>query len=116
MTSIWKSNPPTYITNTIVTNYNPGILNSGTTYYWQINSKNTTGTTIGIVWQFITLAPPPQVTNPNPANGATGISINQILLGMHQLVPHLMMSISERPLPIGLLLQTLPQQIMCLFP
>ena len=36
------------------TNYNPGGLNSNTTYYWRIDSKNDCGTTTGDVWSFTT--------------------------------------------------------------
>ncbi|MFC2165964.1 IPT/TIG domain-containing protein [Acidobacteriota bacterium] len=40
--------------NKSATNYNPGGLNSNTTYYWRIDAKNDCGTTTGDVWSFTT--------------------------------------------------------------
>ncbi|MDO5664762.1 MAG: discoidin domain-containing protein [Bacteroidia bacterium] len=48
------SNPPTLIGNQASTSYSPGNLSANTTYYWQINEKNSTGTTTGTVWNFTT--------------------------------------------------------------
>ena len=58
------------------TTYDPGTLSTSTTYYWRIDEKNVTSTTTGTVWSFTTAAPsaPGQASNPNPSNGATGIS------------------------------------------
>ena len=36
------------------TSFNPGALASNTTYYWQINEINASGTTIGSLWSFTT--------------------------------------------------------------
>ena len=71
------STPP-FIANQTGTTYDPpGALNVGTTYYWRIDEKNVSGTTTGTVWNFTTLATPGQATAPNPANGATNVSITQ---------------------------------------
>ncbi len=36
------------------TSYNPGTLNTATTYYWRIDEVNSLGTTTGTVWSFTT--------------------------------------------------------------
>jgi|GEM_PF-6760076 len=50
------TNPPAFITSTTLINYVDYPL-SGTTRYWRVDSKNTTGSTIstttGDVWSFI---------------------------------------------------------------
>ncbi|MFH1227731.1 MAG: putative Ig domain-containing protein [Planctomycetota bacterium] len=70
----------TPITNTILTSFSPLALQYSTTYYWRIDSKNTGGTTQGAVWTFTTqIAPPVQVTSPNPADSATGVITTTIL-------------------------------------
>jgi hypothetical protein len=51
------SNPPALASaNQAGTNYDPGTLNTSTTYYWRIDEKNTNGTTTGDVWSFTTAA------------------------------------------------------------
>jgi len=59
------------------TGFDPGTLANETTYYWRIDEVNADGTTTGLVWSFNTEAAPvlpgPAI-DPNPANGATGIS------------------------------------------
>ncbi|MFH1232026.1 MAG: hypothetical protein V1709_11095, partial [Planctomycetota bacterium] len=73
---------PPLVVNTTQTNYNPGTLAYGTTYYWRIDPKNSAGTTTGIVWSFSTkVAPPPpaQVTTPNPAHTSTNMPITSTL-------------------------------------
>lgn len=68
------------ITNTGLTNYNPGTLAYNTTYYWRIDPNNINKVTSGKVWSFTTIAQsiniPAQVTNPAPANGGTDIAPN----------------------------------------
>ncbi|HLJ51196.1 MAG TPA: hypothetical protein VKU01_34545 [Bryobacteraceae bacterium] len=48
------ANPPPFVMNTTRLAYSPGQLNPNTTYYWQINAKNTAGTTASIIWSFTT--------------------------------------------------------------
>ena len=61
------------------TNYYPGPLAPNTPYSWRIDAVACTPTT-GDTWSFTTAPPPPsKPTNPNPGNGATGVSINPTL-------------------------------------
>jgi hypothetical protein len=54
------SNPPASIGNQAGTVYDPaGDLLAGTAYYWRIDERNGDGATTGTLWQFTTLAPPP---------------------------------------------------------
>jgi hypothetical protein len=51
-------------------------MDTSTTYYWRIDEKNAGGTTLGTVWSFTTVPPPPgQASYPTPANGATDVSL-----------------------------------------
>jgi len=50
------SSPPSLVSsNQAGTSYDPGPLSYNTTYYWRINSKNSAGTTSGLVWSFRTV-------------------------------------------------------------
>ena len=51
------ANPPPFQINQLGTTYNPGGLQTGTTYYWRIDEKNAGGTAIGIIWMFTTTPP-----------------------------------------------------------
>ncbi|MFA5794757.1 MAG: hypothetical protein WC980_06800 [Candidatus Brocadiia bacterium] len=44
------------VTNTAATNYDPGTLPQGVTYYWRIDPKNSAGATAGLVWSFSTVS------------------------------------------------------------
>jgi len=48
------SNPPPFIGNQVGNSYDPGVVQSGTTYYWRIDEKNEYGTTTGNLWEFET--------------------------------------------------------------
>ena len=51
-----NSNPPLVSTNQTQKNYNPGILNQGTTYYWKITAKdNHNASVTSPIWNFATL-------------------------------------------------------------
>jgi hypothetical protein len=54
--------------------FNPCILSRGTTYYWQVISRNDCGQTAGPIWSFTTEAWLPQ-----PEDGAIDIPINTLL-------------------------------------
>ena len=48
-----SSNPPAFLGNHTGINFDPpGELSPGTTYYWQINERNSAGMTPGPLWQF----------------------------------------------------------------
>jgi hypothetical protein len=72
------TSPGTLQGNQTATTFDTGTMANSTTYYWRIDEKNAVGTTTGVVWSFTTAAAPPppgQASNPNPANGATSVSI-----------------------------------------
>lgn len=79
------NNPPDFKANVLKTlfrtRYNPGPLNYGTTYYWQVDAKNDAGTVTGTVWTFTTLIqlPPPPAILPLPPNNAKDVRINSQL-------------------------------------
>ncbi|MCR4318285.1 MAG: hypothetical protein NUW37_18230 [Planctomycetes bacterium] len=57
-------------------------LSTASTYEWRVDPKNAGGTTTGTLWTFTTTATataPNPVTNPTPANNATGVPITQPL-------------------------------------
>jgi beta-glucanase (GH16 family) len=80
---IGTSNPPPFISNVSVTTFVPGWLPYQTIIYWRIDEINSWGRTTGQIWEFTTESSPPpmpgQASNPNPADGATGVSIDQDL-------------------------------------
>ena len=43
------------VTNTVLTSFSPPVLLYSTTYYWRIDSKNSSGTTNGNTWSFQTV-------------------------------------------------------------
>jgi hypothetical protein len=58
--SVWHdvyfgtTDPPPFVRNQTETEFNPGLLDGGTTYFWCIDEINSEGTTIGQVWTFVT--------------------------------------------------------------
>ncbi|MFH1232141.1 MAG: hypothetical protein V1709_11675 [Planctomycetota bacterium] len=89
------NNPPTdgdrKVSATASTNYNPGTLSYGTTYYWRIDLRSTQGTLIfggdgallaqGAVWRFTTeasltetVSTPPQPSGATSGNTGTSYS------------------------------------------
>jgi hypothetical protein len=48
------ASPGDFRGNQVSTSFDPGTLQYSTTYYWRIDSKGTTGTTLGDVWSFTT--------------------------------------------------------------
>jgi hypothetical protein len=70
------SNPPPFQSTQASTTYDTGTMSTNTTYYWRIDEKNASGTTLGTIWSFTTVPlPPGQASNPNPADGATNVSL-----------------------------------------
>jgi len=58
--------------------YTPGNLVADTHYYWRVDCRNVDDYTTGDIWDFITQAPPPPSQNPDPADGATQIPLDQV--------------------------------------
>ena len=78
-----SSSPPIVSHNQTTLLYDPGTLNSYTTYYWKIKARdNHDATAIGPLWHFRTIYinhPPYAPYNPSPANGSTQIPVNDDL-------------------------------------
>ncbi|MFC2129406.1 sulfatase-like hydrolase/transferase [Bacteroidota bacterium] len=84
------NNPPPFIGNQDTLDFNPGTLESNTTYYWRIDEKNSNGTTSGDVWSFEVKSShteavvKPEMINfeifPNPAPGRY-ITLSGLLAG-----------------------------------
>lgn len=69
-----------FVGTTVGTTFNPGVLAYSSSYTWRVDAVNSCGTTTGDTWTFSTIIPlPNKPTTPNPANGATGVSINPTL-------------------------------------
>jgi hypothetical protein len=67
------SSPGTFQANQTDTIFDPGTMLNGTKYYWRIDTVNDKwGITIGNVWSFTTV--PSHASNPNPPDGAIGVS------------------------------------------
>ena len=61
---------------TVTTHQPDTALQSDTTYYWRVDTRNAGGITTGEVWSFTTeVMPPPKVTGPQPENGATAVGV-----------------------------------------
>jgi hypothetical protein len=50
--------------NVAETTYDPGVLETDTTYYWRIDEKNASGTTTGVIWHFTTASSQAYATLP----------------------------------------------------
>jgi hypothetical protein len=78
------STPPMVAEDISTTNYDPGTLQYGTTYYWFINATDNHGySTVGPLWSFTTeqkADQPPYVPySPSPANQSHGIPVTTTL-------------------------------------
>jgi len=83
---LYISTSPTFTTSTLYsgsgTSTSVSVLLQNTTYYWKaISYANGTNSGWSSVWSFTTatLSPPTIPSNPNPANGATGLTISPTL-------------------------------------
>src|SRR5207248_1964723 len=67
-----SATPPFTATVTAAT-YNPGALSAGTTYYWRIVAKSSSGSASSSIWSFTTAASPisgPASVSVNPSSGS----------------------------------------------
>ena len=84
---IYFGTDPSSLSNSYVGSQNgnswgPLGLPNSTTFYWRIDAVNSTGKTIGDVWQFTTgsvSSLPSKPVNPSPVNGAQSVLTNPIL-------------------------------------
>jgi parallel beta-helix repeat protein len=67
------SNPPPFVSSQTAVTFDPETMDPGTQYYWSINEVNPWAIIIGPVWSFKTMFL--EATNPNPADGATDVSL-----------------------------------------
>ncbi len=71
---------PPLVSSVTTPSYTPASLAAGTTYYWQVVAKNSSGSTSSPIWSFTTqVGAPSAPTNLVPANGATGVSLTPTL-------------------------------------
>ncbi|MHC4335330.1 MAG: hypothetical protein ACYSUV_16505 [Planctomycetota bacterium] len=60
---------PELVRNETTTTYDPGTLDSNTTFYWRIDEVNADGTTTGVIWGFGTqVEPDPDLNNDGIVN------------------------------------------------
>jgi len=79
---VGTTNPPAQAASNLATsNYSASGLAQGTTYFWQVVAKNSTGSTAGPVWSFSTVpATPATPASPAPLSGATNLTGTTIAL------------------------------------
>ena len=62
------------------TSFDPGTLAKNTTYFWQINVIDITGTTTGTLWSFTTVEPlPGSASIISPADASIDVSVDTVL-------------------------------------
>lgn len=72
--------PPPFFVNQETSEFDPGTLESATTYYWRIDEKNANGTTTGHVWSFKTRSTlAGKTSNPSPEYDARYVRKNTLL-------------------------------------
>ena len=79
-----SSSLPMVSNNQSAITYDPGIMNYNTTYYWKIIAwDNQSAFNESLLWEFTTEEeqnhPPYQPSNPYPANGSTGVRLDEHL-------------------------------------
>jgi hypothetical protein len=78
------TDPPPFVRNQAETEFDPGLLDGGTTYFWCIDEISNEGTTIGQVWMFVTGPPPKGRTC---FVGETGVWLDGALVPISQARP-----------------------------
>jgi hypothetical protein len=74
------SEQPPFVKKCYQTNFNPGILEPNTQYYWRIDDVDSLlNRVIGNIWTFTTRDYSVKACNPSPADGDGGVSINVTL-------------------------------------
>lgn len=73
------TNSPEFKGSLTNTNYAPGALACGTTYYWRVDAVAGVYAITGAVWAFTTPMQASAATAPHPAHGATGMAVNPTL-------------------------------------
>jgi hypothetical protein len=73
---VGTTNPPAAAASNLgISSYIASGLAQGTTYFWQVVAKNSTGSTPGPVWSFSTVvAPPSTPSSPSPVSGASNLT------------------------------------------
>jgi hypothetical protein len=59
--------------------FTPAALTGGTDYYWRVDTRTSDEAVAGPVWTFRTADPPGPMTDPTPADGATGVALDTAL-------------------------------------
>ncbi|NIP23087.1 MAG: hypothetical protein GWN67_05480 [Phycisphaerae bacterium] len=54
-----RTSLPPFVGNQTATSFDPGLMYTGTRYYWRIDEVNKWGKTTGDLWSFTTTGPPP---------------------------------------------------------
>jgi hypothetical protein len=81
-----SSPPPVVASSLAITTYNPGQLDTNTTYYWRITVSDGLSTTVGSIWSFATAstaAPnraPKTPYKPNPSDDLSDVPVDQVLI------------------------------------
>jgi endonuclease/exonuclease/phosphatase family metal-dependent hydrolase len=65
------TSPPVIAQAQSGTSFNPGALAAGSTYYWQVTANNSTGSTVGPLWQFTTA----DASSPIPSTNLSRLKI-----------------------------------------
>ena len=67
-----SSNPP-FVSNTTGVAYTPGVLATGTTYYWRAVARNSAGSTSSATWSFTTVSGPGTLLTTSLSSGVAAL-------------------------------------------
>ena len=74
-----------FMGNQTSTEFDPGRLDTGTTYFWRIDEVNINGKRTGLIWKFTVTSPPPK--GRGCFTSETGVWINGILISISKVSP-----------------------------